>query len=70
MYFITRKYLRDHPVNTWVEQEDKEGVKPEETLNWTATDIKRLYTKEWCGVNSVHYYNRTILLCILCIRKD
>jgi hypothetical protein len=29
--------------------------------------IYRVYTKEWCGFNSVHYYNRTILLCMPCI---
>jgi hypothetical protein len=29
--------------------------------------IYRLYTKEWCGFNSFHYLNRTILLCIPCI---
>ena len=28
--------------------------------------IYMVYTKEWCGFNSVHYYNRTILLCIPC----
>ena len=26
--------------------------------------IYRAYTKEWCGINSIHYWNRTIILCI------
>ena len=25
------------------------------------------YTKEWCGFNSFNYWNRTIILCMLCI---
>jgi hypothetical protein len=29
--------------------------------------IYRVYTKEWCGLNSEYYWNRTILLCIPCI---
>jgi hypothetical protein len=29
--------------------------------------IYRAYTKEWCGFNSIHYWNRTILLCTPCI---
>jgi hypothetical protein len=27
----------------------------------------RPYTKEWCRFNSIHYWNRTILLCMSCI---
>jgi hypothetical protein len=29
--------------------------------------IYRVYTKEWCGFNSEYYWNRTIILCMLCI---
>ena len=29
--------------------------------------LYRVYTKEWCGFNSLHYWNRTIRLCIPCI---
>ena len=32
--------------------------------------IYRVYTKEWCGFNSEHYYNRTILLCMPCITNN
>ena len=28
--------------------------------------LYRVYTKEWCGFNSFHYWNCTILLCIPC----
>jgi hypothetical protein len=38
---------------------------------WSAIQKQkyRAYTKEWCGFNSIHYWNRTILLCIPCIMK-
>jgi hypothetical protein len=31
------------------------------------TCIYRAYTKEWCGIKSEFYWNRTILLCMPCI---
>jgi hypothetical protein len=37
-------------------------------FHWLLMFIYRVYTKEWCGLNSEYYWNRTILLCMLCIR--
>ena len=37
--------------------------------NFGTLCIYRVYTKEWCGFHTKYIVNRTILLCIPCIRN-
>jgi hypothetical protein len=37
--------------------------------NW-CSGIYRAYTKEWCGFKRIHFWYRTILLCMPCIVRN